>query len=199
VSRHDIEIRSWQGAVLYRATVDAYDERAALRAVMKKAARERAALRGADLRGADLTGADLTDAVLRDAVLTGADLRGADLTGAVLTDADLDAVRDDFWRVLDAAPNEALQLAEALVAGQVNGSCYEGDCACLVGTIANARGCYYGELGALKPDANRPAECWFLGIRPGMSPEHSRIAVTLEWIDQWVSRHPEVMHEGVKS
>ena len=141
-------------------------------------------LRGADLRGADLSDADLSDAVLSDAVLIGADLRGADLR-----DADLSEQKNDFFDILLRAQGEIAGLRAALVAGRVDGSTYEGECACLVGTIAHVRGGQYDALGnGLKPDASRPAERWFLGLRKGDTPKTSQISqITVEWLDEFVS------------
>jgi len=101
--------------------------------------------------------------------------------------ADLQSVREDFRAVLDAAPNEALFLRRALRLGNVNGSAYEGKCACLVGTIAIAKGQNYRDLIGLKPDADRVAERWFLAINEGDTHRNSKIvAITLEWLDEWL-------------
>jgi hypothetical protein len=144
-------------------------------------------LTGADLRGADLTGADLRGANLRGAHLTGAHLTGAHLTGADLTGAHLTAVRDDLWAILSSAPAEVPGLLAALYAGRVDGSTYTGDCACLVGTLANGRACDYREIPGLRPNAHRPAERWFLGIRPGDTPATSPIAAqAADWITTWL-------------
>lgn len=175
-------------------------------------------LRGADLRGTDLRGADFTDADLGDADLAGADLRGADLTdadlrganfagadlmganftGADLTDADLAGanlahadlatIRNDLWDVLLRARGEVGELLDALRAGKIDGSVYEGECACLVGTIANVRGVSYDNLGhGLDPDADRPAERWFWAIRPGDTPTTSQVAkITEGWIVEFL-------------
>jgi hypothetical protein len=43
--------------------------------------------------------------------------------------------RADLWAILDAAPAEVAALREKVVAGEINGSTYEGACACLCGTI----------------------------------------------------------------
>jgi hypothetical protein len=165
-------------------------------------------LRGANLRGADLTEADLTEADLREADLTGADLTEADLTGADLTEADLTGanltganltganlrganltpIRDDLWAVLCASPHEVLALRQSLVEGRINGSSYEGDCACLVGTLANARHCTYEEIPGLQPDSSRPAECFFSCIKIGDTPATSQFSqLALEWVDQWLA------------
>jgi hypothetical protein len=156
-------------------------------AVLTRADLTGAVLRGADLTGAVLRGAVLTGAVLRGAVLRGADLRGADLTGAVLT-----PIRDDVWNVLDAAPAEVPALVLAVREGRVNGSAYQGECACLLGTIANVRGCKFDDLGpGLRPDSERPAEKWFLAIRTGDRPETSQVsAIVADWIVEWQAAHP---------
>jgi hypothetical protein len=142
-------------------------------------------LRGADLRDADLTRADLRDADLRDADLTHAYLAGADLRGANLRD-----VREDIEAVLALAPDEAPAVLAALEAGRVDGSVYEGECSCLVGTIARARGVEYRDLGALRPDASRPAERWFFAIRQGDTPATSPIvAWTADVVREWIAAH----------
>ena len=146
-------------------------------------------LTGANLTGANLTGAYLTDAYLTDANLTGADLTDANLTDANLRDAYLTPIRDDFWAVLSGAPQEVPALIAALTDGRVDGSTYQGACACLVGTLANARGCAYTDLAPLVPNSSRPAEIWFMGIATGDTPatnERSRLAV--EWATEWLDR-----------
>jgi hypothetical protein len=146
-------------------------------------------LSDADLSGADLSGANLSDADLRDANLRGANLRGADLSGANLSDADLSPVRDDIWAVLAAAPAEAVAVRDALAAGRVDGSVYSGECACLVGTIANARHVSYWEIEGLRPDGSRPAEQFFLSIRQGDTPETSQhCALAHEWVSDFIKR-----------
>lgn len=117
-----------------------------------------------------------------------ANLSGADLSGADLSGADLSGFKNDFHSVLMFAPAEIAALRDKLVAGQVNGSVYEGDCACLLGTIANVRHCNYHDLGALKPDSSRPAEIWFTCIRVGDTPEKSNVTkLTIEWLDEFVA------------
>jgi uncharacterized protein YjbI with pentapeptide repeats len=154
-------------------------------------------LRGADLRGANLSdanlrGADLRDADLRDADLRGADLRGADLRdadlrGADLRDANLSPIKADYFDVLLRAPREIPALRAALVAGKVDGSCYEGACACLVGTIANARGAQYDALGSgLAPNSSRPIESFFMSITSGDTPETNQVSkLAVEWLDEF--------------
>ena len=124
---------------------------------------------------------------LAAAVAKGADLRGADLYGANLRGANLTAFRDDIWAVLSSNPAEVPALLEALQNGQVDGSTYTGDCACLVGTIANAKQCDYQELPNLKPDSSRLAEVWFCRIGKGDTPETSEtVRQTVEWVETWL-------------
>jgi len=145
-------------------------------------------LRGVNLTGANLAGADLTRADLTRAVLTRAVLADANLAGVSLADAFLGDIREDVEDVLSPAHAEVPGVLAALREGRVDGSAYSGKCACLVGTIANLRNEIYDNLSIdLQPDSYRPAERWFLGIRPGDTPENSQIvAITVEWIEQWL-------------
>ena len=151
-------------------------------------------LGGANLRGADLGGANLRDADLRGADLRGADLRGADLgdanlRGADLGDANLAPIRDDLWAVLSAAPSEVPGLLAAIREGRIDGSTYEGECACLVGTIEHVAGAPHNTLPILKPNSSRPAEMFFLGINQGDTPETNQFAqLAADWIEDWLTR-----------
>ena len=154
---------------------------------------------GADLGNANLGNADLRDADLGNANLGNANLRGADLRGADLRGADLSAIKHDLWAVLCSAPVEVSGLRMALIAGKVDGSTYSGKCACLVGTIANIRGCSHEELGSLIPDANRPAERFFLMINKGDTPAKSQAAkIAVEWIDEW-TRNMQPLLDAARS
>jgi hypothetical protein len=91
--------------------------------------------------------------------------------------------------VLSSAPAEAPAVLEALRAGRVEGSTYQGECACLVGTIANARHTDYTNLGVLQPNSGRPAEVWFLGIHKGDTPEtNTQAKYAVEWAEDWLLR-----------
>ncbi|MBW5285973.1 pentapeptide repeat-containing protein [Burkholderia gladioli] len=150
-------------------------------------------LRGANLRGANLSNADLRGANLRGANLRGANLRDADLSGADLSDADLsDAdllpIKADFIEVISQAPREVPALIDALKAGRVDGSTYSGECACLVGTIANARGCSVdAPQFDIPKDSSRPVERFFMAIRKGDTPETNGASkLALEWAETWL-------------
>jgi len=183
-------LHRWTADVLFECEVDD-NEQFKMRVAVTLGVLKGADLRHADLQGANLQGADLQGADLRHANLQGADLRDANLRnatwrGASLQGANLLPVRDDFWAVLSSAPAEVIGLRAALVDGRVDGSTYSGACACLVGTIANVRGCNYERLETLKPNSSRPAERFFMAISEGDTPETnqcSRFAV--EWIDAW--------------
>ncbi len=156
----------WTGNVLFEF------ETSSIRVALEAGVKVGANLEGAYLKGADLKGANLE----------GANLEGADLKGANLT-----PIRDDFWAVLSSAPKEVMGLRQALIDGRVDGTVYEGECACLVGTIAKVRGVNYHALGLLAPNSSRPAERFFLGIRKGDTPESNQVSKTvLGWLDQWV-------------
>mgnify|MGYP000926864267 CR=1 FL=1 len=144
----------------------------------------RANLEGADLQGADLEGADLQRAYLEGAYLEGAYLQGAKL----------DDIKNDIFSVLAAAKTEVLGLYDSLMRGRIDGSVYEGECACLVGTIANVRHENYKELSIdLRPDSSRPAERWFLGINKGDIPQNNPISeITAEWTREFMDK------EGIK-
>jgi hypothetical protein len=93
--------------------------------------------------------------------------------------------RNDVWAVLSSAPAEAQGVLDALRAGTVDGTVYEGQCACLVGTIAKVRGC---DVDTLEQDSSRPAEQWFMQILPGMTPETAPVVQqTAEWVEQWIA------------
>ena len=157
----------------------------------------------ADLSWADLAGADLAEANLRGADLSGANLRGANFRGANLTrtvlfradfrgsnlaEANLTEIRDDFFAVLSLARNEVAGLRFAVVEGRINGSSYEGPCACLVGTIAILQACDYRNVPGIPIDAARPAERFFMGISKGNTPKTNPVsAIVLGWIDEFTA------------
>jgi len=144
-------------------------------------------LSGADLRYADLSSADLRYADLRGADLSSANLRGADLRYADLSDADLRSVKADFWAILTTARKEIPGLITAMREGRIDGSTYSGECACLVGTIANVR---HVSADTLEQDSRRPAEQWFLMINKGDKPGDDSgggfaLQKALEWAEEY--------------
>ncbi len=167
----------FNGAVLFEAETEDL-----------KSAVEKAVDSDADLSGAYLSGADLSGADLSGAYLSGAYLRDADLSGAKnLSEAyGLEEFKHDIWAVLLTSPREVSGLIKALNEGRVDGSVYKGDCACLVGTIANLRQCNYQQIPSLTPDASRLAEVWFTSIRKCDNSENSEVVkLTITWIEEW--------------
>ena len=197
-----------QGAYLEEANLEGADlQRANLRgAYLQGAYLEEANLRGANLQEANLRGANLRKADLQRANLRGANLQGAyleeaNLRGANLEEADLTLIRDDLWAVLSGSPAEAHGLLAALRDGRVEGTTYKGDCACLVGTLANVRGCSYQEMGSsLRPNKDRHAERFFLGIRQGDTPDTNPVSkLAAEWTAEWLdAMHAAFGTQGTK-
>jgi hypothetical protein len=98
--------------------------------------------------------------------------------------------RSIYSEFLDSAPNEAAGVLAAIEAGKVDGSTYgDGDCACLIGTVANLRHCKLADLPpAIAPNSSRPAEQFFMAIRPGHLPAFSMQArLAVEWIREWLT------------
>lgn len=143
-------------------------------------------LSDANLDGADLSGVNLSRANLSRANLTCANLNGVDLTDANLKDSNLSRIKADYFDVIEwALHDEVIGLRAALVEGRVAGTVYEGDCACLVGTIARIRGVSYTELW---PRAGRPIEKFFLAIEKGDTPATSQFsALAVEWLDEFLA------------
>jgi len=175
----------WTSAVIFEL------ECRSLRLCVEAAVKQRVSLYAADLRGADLSGADL-----RAADLSNADLRAADLSGADLRGTNLTPILDDFYAVLSQAPAEVPALIAALDAGRVNGSMYsDGECGCLIGTLAIASGIDPQERGKcqsvhdLAGNGWRPAERFFLSIQKGHTPENSQPAkLARDWAQAWLDR-----------
>ena len=139
---------------------------------VKAAVRSRLNLSGADLSGADLSGAYLSRANFSGADLSGANLSGAylsraNLSGAYLTGKALRSFKADMWMTLAQNVGEVPALISALREGRVDGSQYAGECACLVGTLANAKSTDYRKLDY---DFDHPAERWFMMISKGDKP-----------------------------
>lgn len=88
--------------------------------------------------------------------------------------------------ILDSAPAEVSALRQSIVRGKINGSAYEGECCCLVGTLEHARG---GGPGCVVPrDSGRAAEVFFMRINTGDTPETSPwSARALEIVDEWIA------------
>ena len=136
----------------------------------------RASLYRANLVGANLVGASLYRANLYRANLVGANLVGANLT----------PIKSDMWVVLLQSIPEIPALKTAIKEGRIKGSTYSGECSCLAGTVAKARGVTHDDLGYA--DADRPIERFFLAIKEGDTPETSQFSkLALEWLEEFES------------
>ena len=173
----------WTGAVIFARECET------LRQCVEEAVLSGSDLRGSNLRDSDLRDSNLSGSNLRDSDLSGSDLRDSDLRDSNLSGSDLRPIRDDIWAVLSSSPSEVSALRDAVASGKISGSTYEGECACLVGTLANARGCSHTSIPGLSPNSSRPAERFFMAIKVGDTPETSQFsALALEWIDEWLGR-----------
>jgi uncharacterized protein YjbI with pentapeptide repeats len=140
-------------------------------------------LSGLNLRDSDLRGSDLSGSNLSGSNLSGSNLRGSNLRGSDLRVSDLRVSETDFYSILQEAKTEVVGLYKALLDGRINGSQYSGECACLVGTIANVRGV---SVSTLTQDSLRPAERLFLAIRQGDTPESNPVsAIVKDWIEEF--------------
>ena len=121
----------------------------------------------------------------------------ANLSSADLSHANLSSIIEDFYKVLYAAKNEVAGLYDSLIRGKINGSQYKGECACLVGTIANARKEDPESLSInLRPNASREAEKWFLGIQKGDTPQSNVISkLTCEWVEKFATENSITLPE----
>jgi len=194
MSKVKIQIKSLWGSILYENEKDDYTVKQAL----QDAVLQDADLRGAVLQDAVLRGAVLQDADLRGTVLRGAVLRGTVLRGTVLRGAKIENISDlgdftnqcsrDMLFVFEHLKAELPFLRDKLVKGGVNGTQYEGDCACLIGTLANADGGIAKVCGAIpyyEKGLQNYCEQWFWQIREGDTPENNLYAAhALKLIDE---------------
>jgi hypothetical protein len=191
-----IKILNWvSGSVIYESEKPTLKEavvEANLRgANLREADLYEADLREADLRGADLYGADLYEADLRGADLYGANLYEADLYGQSLAKLPTRYINEcsrDILFVLEHLKAEVPYLRKKLLAGEVDGTQYEGECACLVGSLANADDISLDAVCKMIPfyekGTHNPGEAWFLNIHEGDTPATNEFAAhVLKLID----------------
>jgi len=130
-------------------------------------------LYGANLEDANLNGADLSGADLENANLEYANLRCVDLRGANLKGANIQPIWDDLREVVIPNIRELPYLYKQLLAGNIDGSTYDGDCACLSGTLAHGEEYTLPQSIMYTRDASRPIEGFFFRIKPGDNPSNS--------------------------
>jgi hypothetical protein len=99
----------------------------------------------------------------------------------------LEHIKKDFFDRLLLAKHEATGLYDHLMRGKIDGTSYEGECACFVGTVAKICHQDYQKLtSGLKPDSNSPTEKWFMGILKGDTPQSNQVSnITASWIEEF--------------
>ena len=188
-----IEIKTIGGTLLFKYeskdnTIKQTVERAVGESAdLRGAYLERAYLEGADLRGADLRGAYLERAYLEGADLEGAYLRGAYLEGADLRGSKLEQLPQsyinqcsrDMLFIFEHLKGELPFLRDKLIKGEVDGTQYEGECACLIGSLRKADGGVDKVCEAIPyydKGTHNLGEQWFWNIHKGDTPENSDFA-----------------------
>ncbi|NNE30800.1 MAG: hypothetical protein HKN40_00370 [Winogradskyella sp.] len=125
---------------------------------------------------------------LLEAIKKGADLSSADLSSANLSSADLSSIKNDYWVLLLNAIPEVKNLKKAIKYGKINGSTYEGECACLCGTLEKSTDNKLARRIYDLRDSGRPIERFFLGINKGDTPENSQFSkLALDWLLEFES------------
>ena len=92
-------------------------------------------------------------------------------------------MKADYFRILSAAPTEVPGLVKALREGRIDGSCYEDECCCLVGTLEKLAG-----KRVIERNGDSIAERIFFAIGPGMTPERNTVAHDMvEWAEEFLA------------
>ena len=122
---------------------------------------------------------------LEQAVKSGANLRGAYLSDANLRGHDektlpiqyINLCSRDMLFVFQHLKHELPYLREKLIEGKVNGSQYEGECACLIGSLGKGKmDCVRKVVSAIPyydMGTHNYGEQWFLAIKEGDTPKNS--------------------------
>ena len=141
------------------------------------------------LSGANLSGANLRGANLGGAYLRGANLGGANLSGAYLRGANLGGAKEDLFSKISLVKDEIIGLYKTILEGKIDGSVYEGECACFCGTLANLKNIPFKQLEektGVKPNSVSPIERLFLAIRKGDTPDNNPISnIVAGWIKEF--------------
>ncbi len=159
-----IEIKTIGGSVLF-----AYEkENNTIRDTLEQAVKE-----DANLEGANLEDANLEDANLRYANLEGANEK-------TLPISYINQCSRDMLFVFEHLKSELPYLRDKLVSGHVNGSQYEGECACLIGSLGHGKKDCIDKVVESIPYYNKGlhnyCEQWFYQIHSGDTPETNYFA-----------------------
>jgi hypothetical protein len=92
--------------------------------------------------------------------------------------------KSDIFDVLRSAYKPEIRyLLEAIELGKIDGSVYQGECACLVGSLEKARDGRY----VCTRNSSRPAEKFFMNIHPGDTPEKNAYSKKAQiWIMEYL-------------
>ena len=102
----------------------------------------------------------------------------------------LSTIKKNFFHILSLAKDEVFFLRTAIIEGRIEGSVYQGECSCLIGTIAIARKVSYRHLKGITPYVGNPAESFFLSIKKGDTPENSSFSKqALDWVNEFILHH----------
>jgi hypothetical protein len=137
----------------------------------------------ASFDNAFLVGTDLTGARLNHASFSNAYLNDVDLTDITFEGADLTPIKNDFFRILLRAIPEIPNLVKALIDGKIDGSIYEGYCACLCGTLEKSKNYKIKENVHIERNSDSPIERFFMNIHPGDNTENSEyVKQVFRWL-----------------
>ena len=107
-------------------------------------------------------------------------MKGAYLKGAKnIPQSYINICSRDMLFIFQALKKELPYLREKIVKGQVDGTQYEGECACLIGTLANSDGGVDKVCNTIpyyEKGLHNPAEQWFWQIKIGDTPKNNFFA-----------------------
>ena len=123
----------------------------------------------------------LEKAVSVYAYLGGANLGDANLGGAKnIPQLYINTCSQQMLYIFTQLKHELPRLRKKIVDGQIEGTQYEGDCCCLIGTLGGGNDeCINTVVASMKyydKGLHNPAEQWFYQIREGDTPENSLFA-----------------------
>jgi uncharacterized protein YjbI with pentapeptide repeats len=150
------------------------DEKLSLRELVEK---NKKSLRGANLEGANLEGANLEGANLR-----GAGLRGANLSS---DNAWLLQAKQNILYIFSYLASEVPILKQKIIEGRIDGTQYEGECCCLIGSLGNGKA--ESVIPYYKKGLHNTGEQLFWQIKEGDMPEITQFSkIALELCDEFL-------------
>ncbi len=187
-----IEIKGINGALIFKHT----QPNNTIKETLKEAIKLGICLKYIDLSNTDLEGmnlgnlnlicSDFFQANLKNTDFRGSELRSIYLNGANITGSNLEPIKQDMFLLLSHAKDEIPNLKKAIEKGKIDGSTYEGECACLCGTLEKSTNQdIVNKIFDLRNNY-RPIERFFLPIKEGDTPETNQFSKrALEWIEEF--------------